>query len=307
MSNQNEDKAAFRANITLYSAILNVFTIATFVAGGMLTHRVTESPGAGWFLGDDRRRAGRRLASSLASQDVSASLRCGLIPRSYVWTLFGVRRRAMSADLSSGRTQVHVVRSRPRGHRRQPGGSAVASAGPAALDYVDALLRGRAPGRRWSGDPEVLGASSSIATSGVGRFLLRVRDALVGLWGLKTASRALASGLDGGRIGIFRFSWPKPRGDLARRGRMGTSIFASRCCVRMRRLRAYLCCGRQLTLATVIRYQQRLGRRYFFVVAPFHRGLVKSALRRASRSGWPLADDGGTSCKQRLPGSDPSP
>ena len=184
-----------------------------------------------------------------------------------------------------------------------PGGSAVASV-YVAPDYVDAYAVELPAGA--SGDPEVLARFLFDRPSGVGRFLLRVRDALVGLWGLKTASRALASGLDGGRIGIFRV-FGRSRGEIL----LGEDD-------KHLDFRVSVLCpdalpasvskgGRQLTLATVIRYHNAFGRLYFFVVAPFHRGLVKSALRRASRSGWPLADDGGTSCKQRLPGSDPSP
>lgn len=89
MSNQNEDKAAFRANITLYSAILNVFTIATFVAGGMLTHRVTDP--LGWMVPAMivGVLAGGWLESRV-SQDAFRKLALCLILASGVWTLFGV-------------------------------------------------------------------------------------------------------------------------------------------------------------------------------------------------------------------------
>ena len=50
--------------------------------------------------------------------------------------------------------------------------------------------------------------------------------------------------------------------------------------------------GRQLVLSTVIRYHNVCGRLYFLVVGPFHRALVKSALRRAARIGWPDAGEG---------------
>jgi len=40
MSNQNEDKEVFRANLTIYATILNIVTIGTFIVSGLLTSNV---------------------------------------------------------------------------------------------------------------------------------------------------------------------------------------------------------------------------------------------------------------------------
>jgi hypothetical protein len=42
-----------------------------------------------------------------------------------------------------------------------------------------------------------------------------------------------------------------------------------------------------LTLSTVVHCHNALGRTYIRVIAPFHRLIVKSCLRRAARTGWP--------------------
>ena len=47
--------------------------------------------------------------------------------------------------------------------------------------------------------------------------------------------------------------------------------------------------SRQLVFSTVVQCHNRLGRAYIFVIAPFHRWVVKASLRRAARIGWPLA------------------
>lgn len=43
-----------------------------------------------------------------------------------------------------------------------------------------------------------------------------------------------------------------------------------------------------LTLPTVVRCHNRLGRVYLLVIAPFHRRFVRSGLRRAACRGWPM-------------------
>jgi uncharacterized membrane protein YfcA len=40
LSNQNIPTETFRANITLYAILLNLFTLVTFLLGGLLSHRV---------------------------------------------------------------------------------------------------------------------------------------------------------------------------------------------------------------------------------------------------------------------------
>ena len=89
MSNQNEDKEVFRANLTLYATILNVFTIATFMVGGVLTGKVLAYSAwlvpamiVGVLLGG--------LLETRISQEVFKKIALWLILASGLWTLIGV-------------------------------------------------------------------------------------------------------------------------------------------------------------------------------------------------------------------------
>ncbi|MEI6203559.1 MAG: DUF2867 domain-containing protein, partial [Enhydrobacter sp.] len=44
---------------------------------------------------------------------------------------------------------------------------------------------------------------------------------------------------------------------------------------------------RRLVATTVVTFNHWAGRAYIAAIAPFHRLIVKSTLRRAARSGWP--------------------
>jgi predicted Rdx family selenoprotein len=48
--------------------------------------------------------------------------------------------------------------------------------------------------------------------------------------------------------------------------------------------------SQQLIVTTVVKCHNALGRFYILVIAPFHRLIVRSALRRAARAGWPLKE-----------------
>ena len=47
--------------------------------------------------------------------------------------------------------------------------------------------------------------------------------------------------------------------------------------------------GRYLTVSTVVRCHNLLGRTYILLIAPFHEMVVRSSMRRAARIGWPTA------------------
>ncbi|SAL50221.1 hypothetical protein AWB69_05079 [Caballeronia udeis] len=47
--------------------------------------------------------------------------------------------------------------------------------------------------------------------------------------------------------------------------------------------------GRYLTVSTVVRCHNLLGRTYILLITPFHEMVVRSSLRRAARIGWPTA------------------
>jgi hypothetical protein len=47
-----------------------------------------------------------------------------------------------------------------------------------------------------------------------------------------------------------------------------------------------------LVMSTVVHCHNRTGRAYIRLIAPFHRVIVKSSLRRAARAGWPTLPAG---------------
>ena len=113
-------------------------------------------------------------------------------------------------------------------------------------------------------------------------WLLKVRDTIVACFGLKTAKHlaSLAS-----RIGAFKvYSTDQ------------TEIVLGEDDKHLDFRISILCSGEaepegshQLVLSTVVQCHNRLGRAYLFVIAPFHRLVVKASLLRAARVGWPLA------------------
>lgn len=110
--------------------------------------------------------------------------------------------------------------------------------------------------------------------------LMAVRDSIVSLFGLKTA-RALRADSDPARtprVGIFRIYETLP-GEVVL-GEDDTHLDF--------RLSVQRSAG-QLTAVTVVHCHNLLGRAYIRVIAPFHRIVVRSALNRAAKAGWPTA------------------
>ncbi|WP_434609909.1 DUF2867 domain-containing protein [Pseudomonas sp. R1-7] len=113
-------------------------------------------------------------------------------------------------------------------------------------------------------------------------WLMKVRDTIAACFGLKTASH-LATLAD--RIQIFKvYSTNK------------TEIVLGEDDKHLDFRISILCPEegepedtRQLVFSTVVHCHNRLGRAYLFVIAPFHRLVVKASLRSAARVGWPLA------------------
>lgn len=115
-------------------------------------------------------------------------------------------------------------------------------------------------------------------------FLLRLRDAIVACFGLKTSSHlASLSRDDSQRLGIFKvYSTSKTEiilGEDDKHLDFRVSILCSR------QDGPHL--ARTLTASTVVRCHNLLGRSYIRIVAPIHRVVVRSSLRRAARVGWP--------------------
>ena len=153
-----------------------------------------------------------------------------------------------------------------------------------STDYVDAYSVELPAGA--STDPELLARFIFERPSPLASFLLRVRDLVVGGFGLKTATHvSLIAENDVPRIAIFRVY------SVSR-----TEVVLGEDDKHLDFRVSVLCSDRQSTegsrcviLSTVVHYNNCFGRLYFFVIAPFHRLLVQSGLRRAARLGWPPA------------------
>lgn len=146
------------------------------------------------------------------------------------------------------------------------------------VHFADAFAIGLPGGA--SRDPELLARFIvSNQPSWIGR-LTKVRDMIVACVGLKTTSQ-LASFTGNGkdeRIGFFRVY-----------GKSADEIVVGEDDRHLDFRLSILCAGDQLTVTTVVHCHNLLGRAYIFVIAPFHRMVVKASLRRAAMLGWPRA------------------
>ena len=140
-----------------------------------------------------------------------------------------------------------------------------------------------------SSDPDVLWRFvMSHQPSWIG-WLTNLRDAIAACFGLKTA-KDLATRSDeaeGERLAFFRVY-----------GRTESEIIVGEddkhLDFRISVLRSpdvSPTLGGRLTVSTVVRCHNSLGRAYLFVIAPFHRLVVSASLRHAAHLGWPKASD----------------
>ncbi len=109
--------------------------------------------------------------------------------------------------------------------------------------------------------------------------LMSLRDTMVAGFGIKT-SRQLREGPD--RIYISRVYETAPDEIILGEDDKHLDF----------RISAPLRAGgaaTELVVTTVVHCHNRLGRSYIALIAPFHRLVVRSMLRRASRRGWPKA------------------
>jgi hypothetical protein len=115
--------------------------------------------------------------------------------------------------------------------------------------------------------------------------LMKIRDALVATIGLKTGSQLTSLGTNNraSRVGIFKiYSTTEHEivmGEDDKHLNFRVSVFC--------RPRPAPASERRLVVSTVVHCHNRLGRIYIFLIAPFHRLIVRSSLRRAARVGWP--------------------
>jgi hypothetical protein len=115
--------------------------------------------------------------------------------------------------------------------------------------------------------------------------LMKMRDIPVAGLGLKTARHLTSLGSDSqtNRVGIFRvFSTSETEVVLGEDDRHLDFRLSF-----LRSERTAQAGTHDLVVSTVVHCHNRLGRFYIFLIAPFHRLIIQSSLRRAARIGWP--------------------
>jgi hypothetical protein len=118
--------------------------------------------------------------------------------------------------------------------------------------------------------------------------LMQVRDALVAGFDLKTAKHltSLGSEATSSRVGLFKIYSSGASEIVLGEDDKHLDFRVS-----------VLCAGetptasKRLVVSTVVHCHNRLGRLYILLIAPFHRLVVQSSLRRAARLGWPRATE----------------
>lgn len=116
--------------------------------------------------------------------------------------------------------------------------------------------------------------------------LMQVRDAVVVRFGLKTANQLMAANTShaAARVAIFKIYSSNSReailGEDDRHLDFRLAVHVSN---------SQQAGEHRLTLATTVNCHNAFGRAYIFIIAPFHRQIVKACLRRAARLGWPAA------------------
>ncbi|MFT4435395.1 DUF2867 domain-containing protein [Caballeronia sp. 15715] len=118
--------------------------------------------------------------------------------------------------------------------------------------------------------------------------LLRVRDALVAGFGLKTAKRLAESARSeqDKHVSIFRIYERSVDeiilGEDDKHLDFRVSVFQEA-------RQEVAGGGRYLTVSTVVQCHNLLGRSYILLITPFHEMVVRSSMRRAALIGWPTA------------------
>jgi hypothetical protein len=155
----------------------------------------------------------------------------------------------------------------------------------ASTNLADAYAIELPPGA--STDPEVLARFIFAHQSRWISSLLAVRDAIVGRFGLKTARQltSLAAQNTTSRVGIFKIYSSSPTEIVLGEDDKHLDFRVSLLCSHPPSAAGQ----HRVTLSTVVHCHNRLGRLYILVIAPFHRLVVRSSLRSAARTGWPLA------------------
>lgn len=137
-------------------------------------------------------------------------------------------------------------------------------------------------------DPELLARFLMSQQAPWVAILMRIRDALVAGFGLKTSRqlRSPAESRGTRRISFFKIYETSAHEILLGEDDMHLDFRLSVLC---RTQTVSTASAPYLVLSTVVHCHNRLGRAYIMLIAPFHRMVVQSSLRRAARAGWPTA------------------
>jgi len=152
-------------------------------------------------------------------------------------------------------------------------------------DLADAYSIELPPGT--TQDPERLARFVFAHVPGWSRALMGLRDLLVAGLGLKTGAQlsAITPEQAAQRVGFFKIYARRPGEIVLGEDDKHLDFRLSLLCSPSPATAQ----GRRLTLSTVVRCHNRLGRTYIAVIAPFHRLITRACLRRAARVGWPGA------------------
>jgi hypothetical protein len=137
-------------------------------------------------------------------------------------------------------------------------------------------------------DPELLARFLFAHQAGWVAKLLALRDVLVARFGLKTAKQLRKDGAArrGEHLDIFRIYTRSAHEIILGEN---DSHLDFRLSVLQQTRSTSDGRSRYLVLSTVVSCHNALGRAYIVAIAPFHRLVVRSSLRRAARVGWPTA------------------
>lgn len=111
-------------------------------------------------------------------------------------------------------------------------------------------------------------------------WLIKIRDTIVGCFGLKTAKDL---GSSTSKIGVFNIYSSNEMEILLGADDKHLDFRISILCSDD----SMSADSRNLTFSTVVHCHNRIGRAYIFIIAPFHRLVVKASLIHAARVGWP--------------------
>lgn len=164
-----------------------------------------------------------------------------------------------------------------------PADSAIVGIYP-SVNFADAYAIALPAGA--STDPERLARFIFSRHSPWAAALMKLRDALVAGLGLKTAN-SLAGDATArpDRVGIFKIYSVAPTEIVMGEDDKHLDFRLSLLCTAASSAQD----ERRLILSTVVHCHNLLGRTYIRLIAPFHRAIVRSSLRRAARAGWPAA------------------